>query len=312
MNLKINKRVGAGGAAASVLLVGAAIFNAIPAAAVDFASPAFQRTWDRTDSLVASGQVSRTWFWGPEPRAAAQEQYVDAPNGTGTRLVQYFDKSRMEINNPNADQNTPFYVTNGLLTVELITGQMQIGNNAFINRYPAEIPISGDTDDTNAPTYAIFLAYPTPAGATTRSQPHGQFATATINKAGQVGDDPSKASVPGTRSPTSSPPPSTTSRQLLGLPQRHRPDQPDGPDRQRPPDRPLVLRLGLPISEPYWAKVKIAGREHGRDDPGVSSAACSPTCPPRSGLPGARWATSASTTTTGATRTRASRWARRA
>src|SRR5437764_2839969 len=153
MNLKINKSASVGGAAASLLLVSAAILNAVPAAAVDFAHPAFKRTWDRTDSLVAQGLVSRTWFWGPEPRAAAQEQYVDAPNATQTRLVQYFDKSRMEINDPNADPNSTFFVTNGLLTIELISGQMQIGNNSFIARYPANIPISGDTDDLNAPTY---------------------------------------------------------------------------------------------------------------------------------------------------------------
>src|SRR5436853_2940757 len=102
---------------AALLIVGALVINVMPALAVDFAHPAFKRVWDRTDSLVASGQVSRTWFWGPEPRAAAQEQYVDAPGATGTRLVQYFDKSRMEINDPNADQSTPWFVTNGLLTI---------------------------------------------------------------------------------------------------------------------------------------------------------------------------------------------------
>ena len=43
--------------------------------------------------------------------------------------MQYFDKSRMEINNPDGDKTSPFYVTNGLLTVELITGKMQVGDN---------------------------------------------------------------------------------------------------------------------------------------------------------------------------------------
>src|SRR5207344_629264 len=114
------------------------------------------------------------------PKAAAQEKYVDAPTGTGTRLVQYFDKSRMEINNPNGDQNSPFYVTNGLLTIELISGQMQIGDNSFVNRYSAHIPISGDTDDANAPTYASFLTV-----SNTRRGDHpqpnriGQFVTGT-------------------------------------------------------------------------------------------------------------------------------------
>src|SRR5438105_3154767 len=141
MNYRQRRTAGAGAVLASLLMAGVLVFNAIPAAAVDFAHPTFKRLWDRTDSLVASGQVSRTWFWGPEPKAIAQEQYVDAPSGTGTRLVQYFDKSRMEINDPNADQSTPWFVTNGLLTIELISGQMQIGNNAFVNRFSAGLPI---------------------------------------------------------------------------------------------------------------------------------------------------------------------------
>src|SRR6476659_8566656 len=178
MNHRQRRASGAGAGLAGLMMAGVMVFSAIPAAAVEFAHPAFKKVWDRTDSLVASGQVSRTWFWGPEPRAAAQEQYVDAPNGTGTRLVQYFDKSRMEINDPAADPNAVFFVTNGLLTIELISGQMQIGNNAFINRYSAEIPISGDTDDATAPTYAAFGAV-----SNTRKGDHpqpnriGQFAT---------------------------------------------------------------------------------------------------------------------------------------
>src|SRR5215203_552514 len=158
MNFKLSRGAKTGGTLATIMLAGVTVLSTMPAFAVDFAHSAFRRTWERTDSLVASGQVSRTWFWGPEPRAAAQEQYLDAPGGTQTRLVQYFDKSRMEINDPNADPNAVFFVTNGLLTIELISGQMQIGNNAFIDRYSAQIAISGDTDDANAPTYSSFLA----------------------------------------------------------------------------------------------------------------------------------------------------------
>src|SRR5919199_3498335 len=200
MIFRQRRTAGAGVGLASLLVLGVMVFNALPVAAVDVAHPSFRRVWDRTDSLVASGQVARTWFWGPEPRAAAQEQYVDAPTGTGTRLVQYFDKSRMEVNNPNADPNAQWFVTNGLLTIELISGQMQIGNNAFVERYSAVIPISGDVDDTGGPTYATFLGV-----SNTRKGDHpqpnrvGQFATATINRAGQIGDDQSKAGVPRTK-----------------------------------------------------------------------------------------------------------------
>src|SRR5207249_6881474 len=64
--------------------------------------------WDRTDSLVASGRVSRTWFWGPGPNTPGLlEQYNESPLGNKLRLVQYFDKSRMEVNNPAADQSQP-------------------------------------------------------------------------------------------------------------------------------------------------------------------------------------------------------------
>ena len=91
----------------------------------------------RNDQPVASHAVARSWTWGPAPLASGMEPYADAPDGSGMRLVQYFDKSRMEINNPNGDKSNPFYVTNGLLTVELISGQMQIGDFTFENRKPA-------------------------------------------------------------------------------------------------------------------------------------------------------------------------------
>ena len=80
-----------------------------------FADPAFERVWTRTDKLVQQGAVPRSWFWGPTPRTSLREPNQESPGGT--RLVQYFDKSRMEINDPNGDPNSTFYVTNGLLTL---------------------------------------------------------------------------------------------------------------------------------------------------------------------------------------------------
>jgi hypothetical protein len=75
------------------------------------AHPAFERTWVRTDQLVAQGQVARTWYWGPQSISGGlQEDYVEGAGGK--RLVQYFDKGRMELNNPNADPTNPFFVTN--------------------------------------------------------------------------------------------------------------------------------------------------------------------------------------------------------
>ncbi len=245
----------------TLLILGVILTNAIPAAAVDFAHPAFKRVWDRTDALVASGQVTRTWFWGPEPRAAAQEQYIDAPTGTGTRLVQYFDKSRMEINNPNADQTAQWFVTNGLLTIELISGQMQIGNNSFVNRYSANIPISGDTNDSNAPTYSAFANV-----SNTRKSDHsqanriGQFVTNTINKDGQVGDDPTKAALSGTKVTYFEP---ATRHNIPDIfwqfLNASGPVSENGQIVNQRLIDPWFYASGFPISDAFWGRVKIKG-----------------------------------------------------
>jgi Tol biopolymer transport system component len=263
MNLRQRNttKAGVGIGIAGTLLAASLLFNAMPASAVDFAHPAFRRVWDRTDSIVASGQVSRTFFWGPAPAAAAQEQYVDAPSGTQTRLVQYFDKSRMELNNPEGDPTSPFFVTNGLLTIELISGQMQIGNNAFVNRFSANIPISGDIDDDQAPTYVSFLAV-----SNTRRGDHrqpariSQFATATINKAGQVGDDPTKASFPLAKISYFEP---TTGHNIPSafwdFVNATGPISETGQIVSKRLIDPWFYASGLPISDAYWTRVKIKG-----------------------------------------------------
>ncbi|HMM41570.1 MAG TPA: hypothetical protein PKA95_06695, partial [Thermomicrobiales bacterium] len=115
---------------------------------------AFARTWARTDQPVASGEVARTWVWGPQSFAAETEEYAESPSGT--RAVRYFDKSRMEVTHPDAVDDGLWYVTNGLLVVELITGRMQIGDDAFVQRLPAEINVAGDQGFENGPTYATF------------------------------------------------------------------------------------------------------------------------------------------------------------
>ena len=99
------------------------------------------------------------------------EPYVDAPgnssNAEGWRWVYYFDKARMEYNPTSAD---PLWkVTTGLLAVELITGQLQVGDTRFEPHQPAHIPVAGDPDSTVTPTYAtmqpLLHAEPLPAGA---------------------------------------------------------------------------------------------------------------------------------------------------
>lgn len=117
------------------------------------ATGAFLTLWQRTDLPVALDTVSRSWLWGNQLSANPTiESYKDAPGGV--RVVQYFDKGRMEITNPQRDPSSPWYVTSGLLTRELISGRLQLGDDTFDDTgQPARVPIAGDSTNT-FPTYA--------------------------------------------------------------------------------------------------------------------------------------------------------------
>jgi hypothetical protein len=119
-----------------------------------FADPAFQQVWERTDKPVQDGTVTdRSWTWGPTGFFSTQEPYVEAANGQ--LLVQYFDKSRMEVSDPNGDRSSPWFVTNGLLVTEMMSGKIAKGTNSFTETIPAQVPVAGDTSaSVNAPTYA--------------------------------------------------------------------------------------------------------------------------------------------------------------
>jgi hypothetical protein len=162
------------------------------AAAPGFVNPAFQKVWLTTDQLVDVGATPRSYLWGPSVQSSNglfAEFYDDSPNNY--RLVQYFDKTRMEINNRYADPNYDFYVSNGLLVVELVSGAQQDGNSRFSFKTPANVPIAGDPlNNDNSPTYAsltnvasIDQANPKSKAAPNRT---GQKVTASIDKAGNV------------------------------------------------------------------------------------------------------------------------------
>ncbi len=124
--------------------------------------PVYQmdRLWQRTDQLIADGGVSRSWLWGPHDTGngftSLLEPYAEAPHGW--RLVTYYDKSRMEVTHPEAQtENNPYYVTNGLLVKEMVTGQLQLGDNTFRSTTPAQIPAAGDfSADNQSPPFAAF------------------------------------------------------------------------------------------------------------------------------------------------------------
>lgn len=126
---------------ASVLCIVAALAALFPSAApaaVPVEIAAFATQTARTEEKIPN-------FWGPPVEAARQERYTDAPDGT--RTVQYFEKARMEL--------APAGVTNGLLTVELITGQRQFGDTRFGSFAPSALSIVGDTDNPWPPYKAL-------------------------------------------------------------------------------------------------------------------------------------------------------------
>jgi len=155
----------------------------MPAAADSITGNYFGNTWGYTDQPVATHQVNRTWMWGPAADSPSLlEPYLESPNGQ--REVQYFDKTRMEITHPDGDTSSIWYVTNGLLAEELITGRLQLGDGAFEQHDPAQVNVAGDANDPNGPTYATFntlMGY----GAI----PSGWVITQTVDRSGLVGAD---------------------------------------------------------------------------------------------------------------------------
>ena len=115
-----------------------------------FASAAFQQQWNTVEAVIPN-------FWGPlaTARNGQTEQYAEGVlNGQpGVRLVQYFDKARME----QTSGDRP--VTNGLLTVELKSGQLQLGDDSFQPLNPAFIGLAGDPN-VPGPTYASLAQLP--------------------------------------------------------------------------------------------------------------------------------------------------------
>ncbi len=125
--------------------------------------PNMDNTWKRTDLFVAQGSIQRSWLWGPQAFSIRTEDYEGTPGAgevtAGKRLVAYYDKSRMEINNPNGDRSNKYFVTNGLLVKELISGKQATGDTKSVPYLPADIPVVGDRNvNPKAPTYASLAS----------------------------------------------------------------------------------------------------------------------------------------------------------
>jgi hypothetical protein len=211
----------------ALVLTGVSAHLSPTQAATGFAMPAFMQQWQAGEAITAN-------FWGPLSTAkeGQQEPYQQAPGGQ--RTVQYFDKGRMEATNGA--------VTNGLLATEIVTGRIQIGDNAFQAKGAPAISIAGDPDNVG-PTYAALgttaagVLAPAPQAPTgsvvhTVVAPDGTVTTNTAN------DGPAAIRIAAFDGPTRHNVPQAFAdyRAKAGLP-----------------------TIGYAISEPFATTVKVAG-----------------------------------------------------
>ncbi|MFN8516953.1 MAG: hypothetical protein U0841_31150 [Chloroflexia bacterium] len=215
----------------------------------------FNRTWARTDEPEVRG--GRTYIWGP--RSLLPTSYLISEPLAGLpgdqRPVLYWDKSRMEVNDPNAPPDQ-WYVTNGLLVSEMVQGRIQIGVNPtrYADRAPAEISF-GDLDDTTGPTFKSFREHLNdPPLASNAPVAQG------IDRAGKV--SPSDAGGVTCRAVVQETKHCIASPFWDFLNQQGTIYEPDaGGIVEGGLFNPLFYATGLPISEAYWITVKAAGKQ---------------------------------------------------
>jgi hypothetical protein len=225
----------------------------------------FRDRWVAQDHLVGTPGIDRFYTWGPAVAGRAEEittePYKESPGGM--RQVQYFDKGRMELNQPTTGQ-----VTGGLLVRDLVTGQRQDGDNTFVSLAPSMTQVAGDDVSVNpqAPVYASFKNVITFGTPDTNSKPSapGAVINRFINKAGAVStfSPPEQLTIgayqaetghniakvfedfKNLRGPTTDP---RTGQRLENQPVYT--------------DNPTVNVFGYAVTEPFWVSTRVAGTE---------------------------------------------------
>jgi hypothetical protein len=231
-------------------------------AAPEFANEAFDRLWNEQDRAVFEDFTDRSWTWGPDNLSdGVQETFVDGEGGT--RLVQYFDKSRMEINDPTADPASRFYVTNGLLPIEMMEGRIQTGldySQNFEVRNQARVAAIGDPG--GFPTYADLAVLFDRAGSTP-SDLTNEAVTALLTSDGVDVDgqgdfvnDPNTVLVDAPTQPTGYQIPRAfadymTQTGLIFQNNQYVTGQVYDP----------LFVFGLPVTQAYWVNVEVGGEE---------------------------------------------------
>jgi hypothetical protein len=217
----------------ATVLVAASLLPVQQVASAPFASLAFEHVW-------AAQQGGRLDLWGSSPLAWRIEPYAEAP--AGRRLVQYFDRGRMELQTRAGSGQQS--VTQGLLAWEMTTGQVALGDTLTEPLAPPVISIDGGELDPGVPTYA---------GLSRVVQRPGQDRTATTEPISEWIDADGNIS-------SGAPPVPIRFAQYIAATGHNLPQVTLELFSERPfDDVPWVEVLGYPISEPYWALYRHDG-----------------------------------------------------
>jgi len=217
-----------------------------------FAIADFENVWQQADGPVASGQAVRSWLWGPGPGLSLNEPFAGAPGGQ--RLVQYFDKARMELNSAITDTTSIWRVTTGLLVAEMVQGQVQTGPNSFQALQPSEQVIAGDAKNSANPHYSDFHALV----STKFADRTGGTATGTLPARGRLASTPPVSVALAHYVPE-------TGHNIADVfwSYMQETQQPSGGAGAPSSAQPLfdwVYLMGYPISEPMWCSIVIDGK----------------------------------------------------
>ncbi len=221
--------------AALLLGVGIAVASQLPvrqSESPSFASPMFQRSW--VSDAAASTRVVD--LWGSEPLTWRVEPYAGAPNDR--RVVQYFDRGRMEIESGSSE------VTVGKLVTEMLNGEIDLGSGITRELDVPAVAIDSGDPDPRVPSYGTLsqLIENQEPGASTA----GSRVTEWIDSSGPIDGD--------------STPTIVHRSEYIEETGVHLPDvftrlfeQPDFQGGR------WEDVLGLPISEPFWAEYRRKG-----------------------------------------------------
>ncbi|HEX8217696.1 MAG TPA: hypothetical protein VF914_00640 [Chloroflexia bacterium] len=228
-------------------------------ASAGFGDPIFEQVWNHTDKPVREQVVARSWMWGAEPFHTSYEPHAEGPGGQ--HLVTYFDKSRMEINDPTASRDSEWFVTNGLLVVDMVSGRVQTGDRMFAPATPAYIPVAGDTSaSVNAPTYAALAKVASTQGDNRAPNRTGQPVREYLARTGSVGgfEGDSHAVKYGVYEPQLGHNIADvfwTFMNAKGVTYH------DGRYVQNDLVVDWLFAMGYPITEPYWIEVSVNGTQ---------------------------------------------------